>query len=480
MPFDRFPTTSAHGRFQPFHNGHLEYVRAAKERCDFLWIGITKYDIDEAALSPLGTERERPENIKPGERWEQAIRKGVRSSAVVLVCLSKSINRVGYLQKEISFVLDRAAEQPPDAIFIIPIRLEECPMREELQQYQWVDLFNEQGYPRLTKSLLAMGLGKKDTPKTLRQVGVLEGHTDQVQAIATAGDRLVISASCDKTLKVWDLETRSEVRSLKGHLLWVNGVAVTQDGKLAISASEDGTIRAWDVQTGKELCCAEEHPFSQLSVSRDMLSRKGISGSVFGVALSEDGKLAVSVSGDPQLRVWKLKLDGKTPTVREKTTLAGHTRGVRAVVLSGDGQIAISASDDRTLRIWNVARGVTLQVIEGHGDRVLAVALRADAKLAVSASADKSLRVWDLDSGRQKVILEGHSDEVCGIALSPDGCLAASTSYDRTLKLWDVETGRELATFSAPYSLLCCAVSNNGKTVLCGGLGKPVHVLRFE
>jgi nicotinamide mononucleotide adenylyltransferase len=52
---------SAHGRFQPFHNEHLAYVTAAHRSCKFLWIGITKYDLD-AEVSPLGREREKPEN----------------------------------------------------------------------------------------------------------------------------------------------------------------------------------------------------------------------------------------------------------------------------------------------------------------------------------------------------------------------------------------------------------------------------------
>src|SRR6266702_2774642 len=56
------PEGSAHGRFQPFHLGHLEYVLAAKDRCAFLWIGITKFDITASALNPLCTHREQPEN----------------------------------------------------------------------------------------------------------------------------------------------------------------------------------------------------------------------------------------------------------------------------------------------------------------------------------------------------------------------------------------------------------------------------------
>jgi nicotinamide mononucleotide adenylyltransferase len=58
---DLIPEGSVHGRFQPFHNEHLEYVMAAPRNCRFLWIGITKYDLD-AEISPLGREREKPEN----------------------------------------------------------------------------------------------------------------------------------------------------------------------------------------------------------------------------------------------------------------------------------------------------------------------------------------------------------------------------------------------------------------------------------
>jgi nicotinamide-nucleotide adenylyltransferase len=58
----RISEGSAHGRFQPFHLGHLEYVKAAKEECDYLWVGITKYDVSLGAMNPLGTRREQPAN----------------------------------------------------------------------------------------------------------------------------------------------------------------------------------------------------------------------------------------------------------------------------------------------------------------------------------------------------------------------------------------------------------------------------------
>src|SRR6266516_1983774 len=55
------PFASAHGRFQPLHNQHLEYLLAAKQLCEFLWIGITMPDITPLHLNPLGRHRERPD-----------------------------------------------------------------------------------------------------------------------------------------------------------------------------------------------------------------------------------------------------------------------------------------------------------------------------------------------------------------------------------------------------------------------------------
>jgi hypothetical protein len=78
----------------------------------------------------------------------------VRSSDVVLVCLSRSsVTKEGYLQKEIRFVLDVADEKPEGTIFVIPLKLEECEVPERLRRWHWVDYYDERGYERLLRSL---------------------------------------------------------------------------------------------------------------------------------------------------------------------------------------------------------------------------------------------------------------------------------------------------------------------------------------
>lgn len=95
------------------------------------------------------------EQLIPGQNWQQEISKAVRSSDVVIVCLSKSsITKEGYVQKEIRIALDAADEKPDGTIFVIPGRLEhdvEVPQR--LAQLQWANLFLEAGYQKLLTAL---------------------------------------------------------------------------------------------------------------------------------------------------------------------------------------------------------------------------------------------------------------------------------------------------------------------------------------
>ena len=94
------------------------------------------------------------ENLVPGQNWQVEIPKAIRESDVVIVCLSeKSVNKEGYVQREIKFALDIADEKPEGTIFIVPVRLEECNVPNRLNMYHWVDLFDANGYEKLMGAL---------------------------------------------------------------------------------------------------------------------------------------------------------------------------------------------------------------------------------------------------------------------------------------------------------------------------------------
>jgi len=109
-------------------------------------------------------------DLLPGENWEVEIPNAIVSSDVILVCLSKnSVDKEGYVQKEISFALDKALEKPEGTIFIVPVKLELCDVPKRLNRFQWVDVFRQDGYKRLMLGLQkrASGLGADVSPVLL-------------------------------------------------------------------------------------------------------------------------------------------------------------------------------------------------------------------------------------------------------------------------------------------------------------------------
>ena len=93
-------------------------------------------------------------DLLPGQDWKVEIPKAITSSDAIIVCLSKiSVDKEGYVQKEITFALDKALEMPGGRIFLIPARFEECEVPESLHRYHWVDLFEAEGHTKLMNAL---------------------------------------------------------------------------------------------------------------------------------------------------------------------------------------------------------------------------------------------------------------------------------------------------------------------------------------
>jgi len=105
---------------------------------------------DEGWIAPWLDEK----NILAGKEWDIEIQKAVRESDVILVGFSKdSVNKEGYVQKEIKLALDIAEEKPEGTIFIIPVRFENCLLPSRLSKYHWVNYYEPDGYRQIIKSL---------------------------------------------------------------------------------------------------------------------------------------------------------------------------------------------------------------------------------------------------------------------------------------------------------------------------------------
>ena len=93
-------------------------------------------------------------DLLPGSDWAAAIERTIRASAAVIVCLSqRSVNKFGYIQKEIAFALTVADEAPEGYAFIIPLRLDDCVVPARLRRWQWANGLTDESYSRITAVL---------------------------------------------------------------------------------------------------------------------------------------------------------------------------------------------------------------------------------------------------------------------------------------------------------------------------------------
>jgi WD40 repeat protein len=233
---------------------------------------------------------------------------------------------------------------------------------------------------------------------------------------------------------------------LRGHPNDVVSVALSHDGRRAVSGGLDGTVKVWDVEG--RACVA---------------SLRGHQRYVLGVALSADGRRAISGGSDGTVKVWD---------VERRTFLAslqGHDNYVRDLALSADGRRAVSCSDDGTVKVWDVEGRACLASLRGHRDWVLGVAMSADGLRAVSCSRDGTVKVWDVGGRTCLGSLQGHTGDVSGVALSADGRRAVSCADDGTVKVWDVEGRICLASFQGHEDwVLGVAMSADGlRAVSC-------------
>ncbi|MBO0701132.1 MAG: WD40 repeat domain-containing protein, partial [Zavarzinella sp.] len=313
---------------------------------------------------------------------------------------------------------------------------------------------------------------------------VLRGHTDSVFALAFSPDgKILASGSFDKTIKLWDVASGKEIRTLSGHTKQVVSLAFSPDGKRLASAANPffgdaepapGEVKTWEVATGLELRVFEgfQAPVFAVTFSTDgvRLIAAGGTGEFggvrawttktgrlgFDVALSEGPFYAVAYS--PDGKSFAMGGAGKRIHVRATAaqnedwfTTATHPDPIYAVAYSPDGKLIASAGAGKPpgIRFWDAETGERRPMIETPQRSIKSLAFRKDGKLIAAGAFDGTARVFDVASGKEVLALKDFGCNVNAVAFSPDGTRLAVATADKLVRLYTLKEPKEGAPAKA-------------------------------
>ncbi|KAL4864844.1 hypothetical protein BDV12DRAFT_175605 [Aspergillus spectabilis] len=217
---------------------------------------------------------------------------------------------------------------------------------------------------------------------------------------------ILASASVDKTVKIWNFEDKSTFL-LRGHTDWVNAVRVDTLSRTVFSASDDCTVRLWDLDT--KTCIRTFHGHVGQVQQVVPLPRE------FEFedhdAECENDNLS-TISGDIEPRSLQASMGLEPNSTYSQSSVFGPSfENGRAA----PPRYMVTSALDSTIRLWETTTGRCLRTFFGHLEGVWA--LGADTLRIVSGAEDRMIKIWDPRTGKCERTFTGHSGPVTCLGL---------------------------------------------------------------
>ncbi|GEM_PF-5772478 len=307
------------------------------------------------------------------------------------------------------------------------------------------------------------------------------GHSESVTSVTFSPDgQRIISASWDKTIKIWDAGNGQVLFTLVGHTSLIASVAMSPDGKRLVSGSTESRhtsinlseVKVWDADTGQVKLTLKAHSAGVTGVAFSPDSKRFVTGGLGGatvwdsytgravvsfqtnwdrvtsVAFSPDGNRVAAGMNNATVKIWDVGTGQEIVTHNRRGSVLGFSPDGKHIRSAGSGNISVwdaqTGQDVLKLDTGKVFRDLFCAAFSADGKRIVAsghdlqhVASSPDGKRFAAHGENSSIRVWDAQTGQPILTLGGYASPVHCVAFSPDGKRLVSGHYRGIIKLWD-------------------------------------------
>jgi len=233
----------------------------------------------------------------------------------------------------------------------------------------------------------------------------LIAHSGPIYSTSFSPDnKYLVSVSEDKTIRLWSLDTFSNVVCYKGHNYPVWDVDFSPEGFYFATASHDRTARLWS--------CDHIYPL-RIFV--------GHFSDVDSVKFHPNSNYIVTGGSDCTARLWDIQ---KGSCIR---IFKGHLGPIYALAITPDGKTLATSGEDKIINIWDIGSGRKIKSLYGHENTVNSLSFSQEGNILASGSSDSTVRIWDVkqDDINELDIIEQQIPN--GDAMDIDG-VSSSTS----------------------------------------------------
>jgi len=293
----------------------------------------------------------------------------------------------------------------------------------------------------------------------------------------------LLTGSVDKAIKVWDLETKECVNTLKGHADWINCLQFVRKDDfgraLVFSASGDCTVKVWvedkavaytrSEEPVVSMCASGHYLFAGCTknlvkvwdtstidkgVMRCWVTLEAHDGGVKCLDVCNDGsrKLLVTASTDETIKVWSWARMEEEGSLAPVATLKGHSDAVNCLVIIG--RRLFTGSGDETIKVWDLDRLVCTNTLESASLWVNCMTWDPDQNRLYTGAGDGTIKVWDIDTLKLVGTLRGHQGPVYCMECKRD--MLFSGSYDKQIKVWNTKTMELVSTLKGHDGPVYC------------------------